>query len=104
VNPQHYRELLEENLKNHWPELRRQLQSEGNLESYLSETSEEAHQAFNRQVRELKKLNPEPEGFLERVSWLRQIYQAADEFVRLNLIQLPDSDTEKAIQQGGYRD
>jgi len=104
VNPQHYGKLLEENLKNHRPELLRQLRSEGNLESFLSETAEEAFQAFNHQVRELKKLNPEPKGFLERVSWFRQIWQAADEYVRLNLIQLPDSDTEKAIRQGGYKD
>ena len=104
MDAQYYRRLIEENLRNHRPELLRQLQPDGDLESYLEETSVEAVQAFNEQVKRLKELNLEPQGFLERASWLRRVNQAADEHVRLNLIQLPDSDTQKAIREGGYTD
>ena len=104
MDAQYYRSLLGENLRLHRPELLAELRSDGSLESHIQEISEQALDQFNFLVDQLKKANPEPSDFLARVSWLSQIDQAADELVRENLIQLPDSDTEKAIRQGGYRD
>ncbi len=104
MSVQDYRQLLEENLRLHRRALLAELRSDGSLESYLQETSEEAQDQYNLLVSASLRRNPPPGDFLKRVSHLSQVYQAADEVVRQNLIQLPDSDTEKAIRQGGYRD
>ena len=98
MNAARYRCLLTENLRNHRSKLLRQLKMSGELEEYLKEVSQQAEDRYNEVYEQLLHQEPLPGDHLVQEARRGQAALAADEIVRVELIQLPDPDTERAMR------
>ncbi len=97
--------LVLENLRNSRPEMLKELRESGQLDQYLEDrqmTAEEQHERI-RQALLKKRPIPKNADYLESVRCLTWATETAEELV-LNDLLLPDRETEKAMQQGGYVD
>ncbi len=87
-------------LKDNRPDLLRELEKSGQLQSHLTQLDESAEDMYQSIVKDLKKQKPEPEDFMKRVQYLQRNDRIAREIVLNDLVLVPDLETEKAMRDG----
>ena len=98
--------LALENLRNSRPDLLKSLQDSGELTAHLEAVQERAGDQFERLEIDLLQRHPgpkNPENPMDRVRHLGWIRKTAEELVLADLL-MPDLETQKAMEQGGYVD
>ncbi len=89
-----------ESLKDNRPDLLRDLEKSGQLQSHLTQLDEAAENMYRLIVKDLKKQKPEPEDYMGRVHYLQRNDRIAREIVLNDLVLVPDLETEKAMRDG----
>ena len=98
--------LALENLRNSRPDLLKSLQDSGELTAHLEAVQENADQQFESLLVDLRQRHPgpdDPQDPMKRARHLGWIQRTATELVLADLL-LPDLETQKAMEQGGYVD
>ncbi len=103
-SPEQYAQMRKRSLQRNRPDLYREFQQAGELQSHLKETGESASAMEAGLLSRMEKKNPLPEDYLERVKELGRRYRQVQEVVMHDLIHEPDAMTAKAMSQGGYLD
>ena len=103
-SPEQYAQMRKRSLQRNRPDLYREFQQAGDLQSYLKEIGEQAANMYDNLLHQLEKKNPLPEDYLERVQELGRRFRQVQEVVMNDLIHEPDAMTAKAMSQGGYLD
>lgn len=95
--------LHEESLRQNQPAQYRALKASGRLAAYLAEVEESAEASYETIRSQLMRQDPGPASYLQRVQHLRTLDGQAKELVMHDLL-VPDEETQRAIEQGGYLD
>ncbi len=103
-SPEQYAQMRKRSLQRNRPDLYREFQRAGDLQSHLKEIGEQASEMEDLLFHQLEKQNPLPEDYLERVKELGRRQRQVQEVVMNDLIHEPDLMTANAIAQGGYTD
>ncbi len=103
-SPEQYAQMRQRSLQRNRPDLYREFQRAGNLQSYLKEIGEQASEMEDLLFLQLEQKKPLPEDYLERVKELGRRQRQVLEVVMNDLIHEPDAMTAKAMSQGGYTD
>ena len=103
-SPEQYAEMRKRSLQRNRPDLYREFQRAGDLQSHLKEIGEQASEMEDLLFHQLEKQNPLPEDYLERVRELGRRRRQVLEIVMHDRIHEPDLMTAKAMAQGGYLD
>lgn len=101
-----YRQLHEDQLRQNKPALYRELKRDGALKAHLddiAQSAKEMHARIVRQMAERHPYNPAEWGN-SREAWEGALERSAQEFVLSDRVLVPDAETEKAQQDGGYTD
>ena len=96
--------LALENLRNSRPDLLESLRKSGELTAHLEDVQENASAMFESLSQDLLQRHPGPNAMddpMGRVRHLNWVAKTAEEFVLADLL-LPDLETQKAMEQGGY--
>ena len=98
--------LVLENLRNSRPDLLESLRKSGELTAHLESVQENAAEMFESLSIDLLQRHPgpnamdDPMGRVRHLGWIRK---TAEELMLADLL-LPDLETQKAMEQGGYVD
>ena len=103
-SPEQYAEMRKRSLQRNRPDLYREFQRAGELQSHLKETGESASAMEANLYHQMEKKNPLPKDYMERVRELGRRGRQIQEVVMHDLIHEPDEMTAKAMSQGGYLD
>lgn len=99
---QQYESLAREHWKAHLPKEYQRLKRSSQDQEYFESLGESAFDQY--QSLYLQGQKNLPANFLDRWAALERASRQANEIVLNEMILLPDSETAKAIAQGGYRD
>lgn len=99
---EYYERRARAHWKRHLPNALAELQKNGQADEFFRSLGESAEQRFVNLVSELSESLPKE--FMPRLQASERNYRQADEIVLSEMILQPDSATQKAIDQGGYRD